>query len=124
MGVPPTAVKSATPPFAQHLGGTMSEVKYWDIATQKYVNAFGVSLDRADLLPALAEQKRVIDLQISELQREKAVAEENTGVVVVEDGAPADYQGRKKWAKEHGVDVVFNISRQKLDEIVAELETK
>lgn len=102
----------------------MSEVKYWDIATQKYVNAFGVSLDRADLLPALAEQKRILDLQISELQREKAVAEENTGVVVVEDGAPADYQGRKKWVKEHGVDVVFNISRQKLDEIVAELETK
>lgn len=96
--------------------------RYWNVGAQRYENSVGQPLDITEQLPDLIAKKASLEAHIAHLQSMKT--NEEPVEIIKSDAPPTDYQGKKKWAKEHGREVVFNISNEKLDAIIAEIEAK
>ncbi len=97
--------------------------RYWDIGSQRYINSVGEPLDPTEVLPNLLAQKSALESKIAQVEAMKEAKSEESGVIAPqEDVPPSDYQGKKKWVKSHGKEVVFNISSEKLDALIEEIK--
>lgn len=95
--------------------------RYWDEATQKYVNADGMSLDQADALPAVESELARLTALAAQLQAQRATKDEV--VVDGDDPPPSEYHQRKAWVIRHGRTVTGNPSKPDLEVLVQEVLT-